>query len=175
MNESGVAERFGFKRTVCACCACTAFCRRMPGFLVPEDIAPLRAQFGDDSLDALCCASPGALVRQGDGPVFRIPTIVPARRADGSCVFLDADARCSIHAIAPYGCAYFDTHQSRRAGDERSAAGLRAIANAFRYGAGPDAPPWSYGGWWQRLLQLGRLAPAPEELRGLGRHGRVGG
>lgn len=44
------------------------------------------------------------------GETVRVGTITPRRKADGSCVFLDGDDRCTIHAVAPAGCAMFDTH-----------------------------------------------------------------
>jgi len=50
---------------------------------------------------------------------MRIGTIVTKKKADGSCVFLDEHDRCKIHPVAPFGCAYFDTHMSKAEGDER--------------------------------------------------------
>jgi len=61
-------------------------------------------------------ASPGALLMNtATGSTFRVGTITP-RKVHGKCIFLDDDDRCTIHAVAPAGCSYFDTHQSREEG-----------------------------------------------------------
>jgi hypothetical protein len=72
-------------------------------------------------------ASPGAIVAKA-GRAFRIPTLVPARRSNRACIFLTDDNRCSIHAVSPCGCAFFDSHMSKAQADRRSIAGLNAIA-----------------------------------------------
>lgn len=53
-------------------------------------------------------ASPGAIVMQA-GRVFQIPTLVPRRKPDGSCIFLDENDRCRIHEVSPFGCFSMDT------------------------------------------------------------------
>jgi Fe-S-cluster containining protein len=54
------------------------------------------------------------------GRIARIGTITPERNKNtGHCVFLDKDDRCMIHSVAPFGCAYFDTHMSKAEGDKR--------------------------------------------------------
>ena len=50
--------------------------------------------------------SPGATVLK-DGVPSQIPTLVPQRRADGACQFLDGQDRCTIHAYSPFGCRMF--------------------------------------------------------------------
>jgi hypothetical protein len=104
-------------------------------------------------------ASPGALVARG-GKVFRIPTLVPARRPDGACLFLTDDDRCAIHAVAPFGCAFFDVHQDTAEADERSTAGLRAVLADWL----KDGP---YAEVWQALAAAGLRAPPPEVGRAL--------
>ncbi len=100
---------FGFARTVCACPDCTLNCQYIPGYLIPADLERIGqyhapgAEIFDWARGHLL-ASPGAMVRRGDA-VFRIPTLVPARRPDGACLFLTADERCAIHVVAPFGCA----------------------------------------------------------------------
>lgn len=90
-------NEFGFGRTVCGCPDCVSNCRFIPGYLVPADLCRNGEQLapGDDLLawsrDHLL-ASPGAQVMRG-GRVFRIRTLVPARRSDGACRFLTADDR----------------------------------------------------------------------------------
>src|SRR6516162_6121893 len=88
-------SEFGFTRTICACTSCTASCRHIPGYLVPDDLVRLRDLLspGEDLLTwsrGNLLASPGALVARG-GQLFRIPTLVPARKSDRSCRFLTAD------------------------------------------------------------------------------------
>src|SRR5262249_59688234 len=89
---------------------------------------PGLAQCGFDQL----LASHGAIVI-ANGPYRTIPTLVPARKPDGSCRFLK-NGRCEIHAEAPYGCAYVSTEQSREESDAISARGLQEIAKAGRRG-----------------------------------------
>jgi Fe-S-cluster containining protein len=89
------------------------------------------------------------------GQPFRIPTIVPARQEDGSCVFY-AGGLCSIHDIAPYGCAFFDNHMGDTEANHRSGIGLSAI---LADGCG------GYGVLWQHLWDCGLRVPGPEVSR----------
>jgi Fe-S-cluster containining protein len=103
----------GFERTVCACETCKACCKRQPGPLAPGDLERIAEHLGMTVEDAkqFFWASPGCLVRDGLGETRRIGTITPRYRK-GRCVFLDENDRCKIHPVAPFGCAYFDTHMS---------------------------------------------------------------
>ena len=58
--------------------------------------------------------------------MIRVGSITPKRKKDGSCVFLDANDRCSIHPVAPMGCAFFDMHMTKREGDARSSFVIQA-------------------------------------------------
>ena len=103
---------FGIARSSCACRDCQRNCRHMPGFLIPADLTRMIPPGADPFLwaEANLLASPGALVAK-DGKLFRIPTLVPAVKADGSCIHLTGGKRngkCAIHEIAPFGCAFFD-------------------------------------------------------------------
>lgn len=49
--------------------------------------------------------------RTRSGRSEEVWTISPAQREDGSCVFLDGD-RCTVHPVAPVGCALHDMHRS---------------------------------------------------------------
>lgn len=62
------------------------------------------------------------------GEVLSVPTIVP-RKKDGVCHWLKNE-RCSIHENKPFGCAYFDRHQSKRESDARSSWALKEIIEA---------------------------------------------
>lgn len=57
---------------------------------------------------------------------IRIGTLVPAHNPDLSCHWLH-DGRCEVHAIAPFGCAFFDCSQSKQYADDLSLNGLHAI------------------------------------------------
>lgn len=153
---------FGFARTVCACEECTRNCRYIPGYLIPDDLKRIQERLAPVSdlfhwAKQYLLASPGAKVMR-KGRVFRIPTLVPARQGSGVCTFLTTEGRCSIHAFAPFGCAFFDAHQDRAESDRRSLCGLRTIMEA-----------WSnfdlYAHVWLMLDQAGLRAPAPEICR----------
>ena len=155
-------SEFGYPRTVCACAACTAGCRHLPGYLVPADLERLRDHLapGEDLLAWArrhLLASPGALVARA-GKVFRIPTLVPARQPGGACRFLTGQGRCAVHPAAPFGCAFFDSHMPPAEADARSGAGLRAVLAAWLAG-GP------YAEVWRALASEGLVAPPPEEGR----------
>jgi len=102
-----------FSRTSCACKQCVACCERQPGPLAPGDFEKIAAHLGETPEVAKLhfWASPGAMVQNERGVQFRVGTITP-RLVRGKCVFLDEHDRCKIHAVAPFGCAYFDTHMS---------------------------------------------------------------
>ena len=95
-----IRTEYGRERNVCGCNGCVENCRHMPGHLIPADLVdPLI--WSETNL----LASPGAKVVRGD-EIFRIPTLVSAVKADGSCIHL-AGGACQIHQIAPFGCAFF--------------------------------------------------------------------
>jgi Fe-S-cluster containining protein len=113
-------QNHNFNRTVCACSECVACCKRQPGPLAPGDFERIvnhvaetqnvTPEIAFETVKAQLWASPGSLIKNLDtGKVTRIGTITPRFRK-GRCVFLDGADRCSIHPVAPFGCAYFDTH-----------------------------------------------------------------
>jgi hypothetical protein len=153
---------FGFLRTACACAECAAHCLHLPGYFIPADLDRVGHRLAPpEDLSTWArqhlLASPGALVRQG-ATVSRIPTLVPGRRADGACTFLTAENRCAIHAVAPFGCAFFDAHQSGAEADRRSRRGLQAVLDAWTNGA-------DYARVWLALDAAGLRAPPPETCR----------
>jgi hypothetical protein len=83
---------------------------------------------------------------------------VPARKADGSCKFLNHRGLCDVHAAAPYGCAMFSAHQAASEADARAKAGLFAILRD-RQASG------EYARLWNHLKVRGLVAPTPEENR----------
>ena len=157
-----VRIEFGFARTVCACAECVRNCLHMPGYLVPADLVRIQQHLAADkdlllwARDSLL-ASPGAVVAQ-QGRAFRIPTLVPAQRPGSGCLFLTAEQRCRIHAVAPFGCAFFDVHQAAEEADRRSIRGLQAVLQAWQR---CDL----YAQVWVALHEAGLVAPAPEVAR----------
>ena len=109
-----------FNRTKCACNGCKACCKRQPGPLAPDDFERIAAFLGEtpEEAEKHFWASPGALIREGED-IKRVGTVTP-KRIRGRCVFLDDNDNCKIHPVAPFGCAYFDTHQSLAQAQERS-------------------------------------------------------
>jgi len=139
---------FNFERTVCSCAECIKPCHVMPGMLVPEDLQPIACKLGGDTtilLDKLV-ASEGAkvgVVREGKLVQFNIPTLVPATKPDGSCVFLEND-RCTIHEVSPFGCRFFDSHMDRQTGNQRMRAGLISVGNAHTEGHNEYSVMWAW-------------------------------
>jgi len=156
----------GFTRTKCSCRECTINCEHMPGMLIPDDVSGMMqvlgyatdqaAQFALDNL----LASPGAIVAQrtDEGIIQRrIRTLVPGRQPNGRCKFLKG-GYCTIHEAAPYGCAFFDAHQTSAQSDHRSVAALRVIDADHR-------AEGIYSLLWYGLHGLGHVAPGPEDIR----------
>lgn len=151
---------FGLPRTTCGCDSCVTNCRYMPGFLIPQDLerlippgieGPAIYEWAERNL----LASPGALAMDTTtGNTFRIGTLVPAVKPDGSCIHLTADRLCDIHPAAPFGCAFFDCGPERN-GVSRD--GLMAVLRAHREGL--------YGQIWRHLWNAGQRQKPPEELR----------
>lgn len=153
---------FGFCRTQCACPECTRNCQHIPGYLVPADLERMgrclaTAQDPLSWARRHLLASPGAVVMRR-GQVFRIPTLVPARRPDGACTFLTAEGQCAIHAVSPFGCAFFDAHMPHAEADRRSKCGLQAVAEDW-------AVHGLYAQVWLDLTSDDLVAPPPEVAR----------
>jgi hypothetical protein len=108
---------FGFSRTICACAICQAPCHHVPGSLDVDDL-PRLCPPGRD-LFSWAEEHLRAVVDKG------YPTLVPARGASGHCHWLFG-GRCSVHAAAPYSCAFFDAHMSEGEIERRSAATIQA-------------------------------------------------
>ena len=151
---------FGFERTVSTTKMDIECCKRMPGFLVPADLERLAEAFGLNPIEFAkrhLLASPGALVIF-NGKMRRVPTLVPDRDPrTGHCKFFRNDL-CTIHAVAPYGCSFFDYDMDDDEGRERSLAGTEAVMKAWDDDDG-------YAALWYILNMVGRHAPGPEECR----------
>jgi Fe-S-cluster containining protein len=152
----------GHRRTVCNCHLCAINCRFIPGYLLPEDLDRIATYLGYSELlefgQKNLLASPGAIVIK-DGRLCRIRTLVPARNDSGWCRFFDGNL-CTIHSVAPFGCAFFDSHQEQSGSNAISAKGLQIIAGLWQ-----DQPRSLYCQIWNDLHRRGMRAPAPEECR----------
>lgn len=163
LSEAEPRAEFGFERSVCACHECTANCKFIPGYLVPADIERISRALGYSNVVTFAlenlAASPGATVMNTEGRVFQIPTLVPQRKPDGSCKFLDGQNRCSIHSVSPFGCAFFDAHQPDEEANRRSGRGLQEIARNWSSGAVSSA----YVRLW-RLLYIAGFKAIPAHI-----------
>lgn len=154
--ERGLQLRADYPRTVCACEACVTCCKHMPGSLAPGDLERIllhQKATADPTAWLLehFQASDGARAMKMTprGPqIIPIRTIVP-KLTDTGCVFLK-EGKCSIHEVAPFGCAYMDTHQQgREAAHALGAAQVQDWAEGGTYAqawevlhdAGKDAIP----------------------------------
>ena len=104
---------FNVLRTECGCRTCRRNCMFIPGYLIPADLDRMIPAGADPLIwaESNLLASPGALVLQ-DGQPFRIPTLVPATKADGSCIHF-RQRKCQIWEVSPFGCAFFDCGPER--------------------------------------------------------------
>ena len=152
------------ERTKCACSGCTAGCRAMPGCLIPGDLERIQTHVGDDSGEFVLehfRASDGAQVMKQVGDTLyqiSVPTIVPAQKEDGSCIFLTDDDMCSIHEVSPFGCAYLDIHMSAEEVDPRSQFGVNTQIQSHQNGT-------PYSQWVALLSGLNLNAPPAAERR----------
>jgi hypothetical protein len=92
------------------------------------------------------------------GQIRRIQTLVPARRQDGACLFLDEEDRCRVHSVSPYGCSHFDGRQTNEEADLRSSAGHYQVDLAWKN-------DHLYARLWLLLNALSRVAPSPVAAR----------
>lgn len=148
-----------FVRSSCACEACSVFCKYFPGYLLPEDLVRLCPQ--NENLyewsERELLASPGAKVVK-NGVVVRVRTLVPARNAEGHCKHLLPSGLCAIHEGSPYGCAFFDSHQSQHQYLDRSMYGLGVIRMDWQVNG-------LYSTVWLHLEGKGLVGPEPEVSR----------
>lgn len=135
----------------------------MPGCLVPGDLERIQEFVGDQRPEFVLenfVASDGAKVAKqikGTTYVISVPSIVPAQRADGRCVFLDEQDRCKIHPVSPFGCSRHDTHLSAAEGNRRMTWGVTVQIEAHQQNA-----PYSM---WCQVLDGLNLKAAPIEDR----------
>lgn len=125
---------FGYSRTYCSCDKCVKECQRGSGYLVPADLERMHLAIAPELEPAAFIAKyldmgKGAIVGSSVTQMRAIPTIVIKKDVNtGHCIFLK-EGKCSIHAVAPFGCAFFDHSIGKLGSDARSSAGLKAIVS----------------------------------------------
>jgi Fe-S-cluster containining protein len=162
-NGERRGSEFGFERTRCACRACSICCEHMPGALAPADLPRLAERLGYGSdIERFARenlhASQGTPVTTHGRKVVTLRTVIPAARENGACRFLDTAGRCTVHEASPFGCAYFDGHQSDREDALRTDAMYRAIYEDWQ-SSGPLSRVWTM------LDGLGLRALPPDTRR----------
>ena len=152
---------FGHPRVSCDCKQCTDPCRFIPGYLIPSDLKRLIPdQLKPEEALKWCedhlLASPGAIVGNSvTGETKVIPTLVLASKSkqDPSCIFLDANRRCTIHDKAPFGCAFSKVCTLAPHDHWLSIQGLTTLAEEW---AKPDS---LYRIIWEHLNEIGKISP----------------
>lgn len=100
------------ERTVCSCVSCKAVCRAKPGELAPGDFRRIAEHVDCEPTESFMLANfmatPGRTVTLENGDTVVAPTIVPAQKSNGDCVFLAKSGRCLVHPVAPFGCSRFN-------------------------------------------------------------------
>ena len=156
--QIGTRTELGFKRTICGCTLCVTNCRFIPGFLIPADLERLMPdEHPHEWAETNLLASPGALVMK-DGQTYRIPTLVPKTKPDGTCINLTDTGKCAIHEVSPFGCAFFDHTMSKAEGDRLLHPALREIALAWSHTS-------LYSVTWTYLNSKGLVQKHSTELR----------
>jgi len=129
---------FGYVRTSCDCRLCRVFCRHYPGFLIPADLKRLIPP-GRDPFEwarehlrvrVRRAGRPAAGGRTKATAPPIAEALLPATADDGACQWYRGE-RCTVHADSPFGCAFFDQHQSDRQARNRAEKGFLAILRAL--------------------------------------------
>jgi Fe-S-cluster containining protein len=144
------------------CDGCTTNCKFIPGYLIPSDLERMIPKDADPfewARENLRASSGAVLMNSVTKQTIEIPTLVPASHEDLSCKFLDEHDRCTIHANAPFGCAFFDCKKTHKQADVLSKQGLTAIVNDCR------DPTSLYVRILQHLIENDLIALAPNAKR----------
>jgi hypothetical protein len=146
-----VRSEFGFRRTSCDCELCSCWCRIMPGFLVPSDLqrlCPAGVDLMTWAKEHLRASRGFVVFNPTTGEKVQIPSLVPAKQANGHCHWLLPDGHCAVHADAPFGCAFVDQHMNDDQALERNMPARLARQEDFANN-GP------YSQVWHMLMQEG--------------------
>ena len=129
-----IRQEAGFKRTTCGCELCSCYCKVMPGSLLPSDLERLIPKDQDPMTWArthLRASNGSVMVNSLTGESVSIPSLVPAKQANGHCHWLTPDGKCSVHANSPFGCAFFDQHMKDDEAERRNHYARMTRAQAF--------------------------------------------
>jgi Fe-S-cluster containining protein len=158
---------FGFQRTIVDGPVERLNCKYMPSYLIPADLERIAKSLGKTveewAMENLL-ASPGATLARVNPQTrsivpYQVRTLVPARNANGHCLYYQEDTgHCQIHAVSPFGCAFFDTTMSRSEADRRTLAGLAAVKEDW-------ATNGPYSQIWTKLHAAGKTAMSATECR----------
>jgi len=162
----------GIPRSKCDCEECRKPCEWMPGYYLPED---LPRAFGSWDVEPTLSAV-HEFVSQRDhelhwyfraslaatvvvqGQAVQFGTLVPPTKGDGSCGHLSISGKCGVHELAPFGCAFFSSHNEDK---ELAKQGLMVLFEAWQ---GISQDPWSklYVQIWHELARASYCtAPLP--------------
>jgi hypothetical protein len=130
-----IRQEGGFKRTTCGCELCSCYCKVMPGFLVPSDLERLIPKDADPMAWArthLRASKGSVMVNTLTGEtISSIPSLVPAKQANGHCHWLNQDGKCNVHSDSPFGCAFYDQHMKDEEAERRNHYARMTRAQAF--------------------------------------------
>lgn len=120
-----------YERSYCDCSECSTSCRERPGALAPGDMDHIAEYDGQKECSEeyllahfeACVDGPGYACKEY--PDAQTIAIRPKRKADGSCVFLTSEGKCSIHLVAPFECKV-----TRSCEPSEGAGALKALAKA---------------------------------------------
>lgn len=136
LKQSFLPQLEQFERSICDCNKCKIACKSIPGSLAPGDAARIinfakpDDQPVEDFVQEHFRASSGTKAIDDQGKPMMIPTIVPAQKEDGRCVFLTGDDHCGIHPVSPYGCRNFTVcGQDGLSVDEESMRSSSQVSN----------------------------------------------
>jgi hypothetical protein len=140
----------------------------MPGFLVPSDLlrlCPTEVDLMVWAKEHLRASAGIRVVNLLTGVTLQIPSLVPAKQANGHCHWLQSDGRCAVHANSPFGCAFLDQHMIPAEAEKRNQAGRQARLEDFANN-GP------YSQVWQMLMKAG-LTGGGEHAEAMKELGRI--
>lgn len=161
-----IRTEFDYQRTSCSCELCSFWCKIMPGFLVPTDLQRLCPP-GDDLMtwarEHLRASQGYRVVKPMKGTILQIPSLVPAKNANGHCHWLQPDGMCGVHENSPFGCAFLDQHMKNSVAERRNEVGRLARLEDFQNN-GPYSQVWHML-MAEGLTGGGEHATAMKELR----------
>ena len=155
-----------FPRKPCECSLCVGACRD-PGYLIPTDLERLGIKTADDARGWIRASMNYAVAVTGGYGLLR--ALVPTVNAETKvCRWMDKDNRCTVHDVAPFGCAYFNacerravvmagTDEMKKQWSGRVMWGFQLIEGAWKRRAAGQ--PSLYAELWHELWNGGHRCP----------------